>query len=130
MHSKANPCVLHTSYALTIYYQTSSGTFLRMFFSLDHFLLGYLVATPHDLSGNDTVLCPKETFYTLNESSTLRNASEISTFDRVWDLYTTVPVFLGLIMFPLLNFKSATFFTKFNSLGIRGEPTCLLLSTF
>lgn len=42
------------------------------------------------------------------------------TFDALgpaWDLHNTVPVFLALLIFPFLNFNSATFFTKFNSLG-------------
>lgn len=42
------------------------------------------------------------------------------TFDAlgpVWDLHKTVPIFLAIIIFPLLNFNSTTFFTKFNSLG-------------
>jgi len=38
-------------------------------------------------------------------------------FDRIWGQYTTVPLFLIIILFPLVNLKSATFFTKFNALG-------------
>lgn len=38
-------------------------------------------------------------------------------FYRVWDLQRTVPFFLALLAFPLLNFQSPTFFTKFNGLG-------------
>nr|CAD7576014.1 unnamed protein product [Timema californicum] len=40
-----------------------------------------------------------------------------STYENLWNLHTTVPLFLVLIIVPLVNFKSATFFTKFNSLG-------------
>ncbi|XP_012940577.1 sodium-coupled neutral amino acid transporter 9 [Aplysia californica] len=40
-----------------------------------------------------------------------------STFTKVWNETNTVPFFLVLILFPLLNFKSPTFFTKFNALG-------------
>lgn len=32
-------------------------------------------------------------------------------------IFLQVPLFLVLIVFPLINLKSATFFTKFNSLG-------------
>ncbi|XP_029670902.1 sodium-coupled neutral amino acid transporter 9-like isoform X2 [Formica exsecta] len=42
------------------------------------------------------------------------------TFDALgpaWDLRNTVPGFLAILIFPLLNFNSTTFFTKFNSLG-------------
>lgn len=41
----------------------------------------------------------------------------LSPLGTVWDLYRTVPVYLGVLIFPLLNFKSPTFFTKFNALG-------------
>jgi hypothetical protein len=37
--------------------------------------------------------------------------------DLVWGQFTTVPLFLILFLFPLINLKSATFFTKFNALG-------------
>lgn len=52
------------------------------------------------------------------------NNTDIATYDYtystlgpIWDLYSTVPLFLGLLIFPFLNFNSPTFFTKFNSLG-------------
>ncbi|CAD6190809.1 unnamed protein product [Caenorhabditis auriculariae] len=38
-------------------------------------------------------------------------------FDRFWTLQGTVPIFLAIALFPLMNFKSPTFFTKFNVLG-------------
>lgn len=38
-------------------------------------------------------------------------------FDDIWQLKLTVPVYLAVVVFPLLNFKSPTFFTKFNMLG-------------
>jgi sodium-coupled neutral amino acid transporter 9 len=62
---------------------------------------------------NATVVCPK------NETVNLTRADTTSgyTFNKIWDLYSTVPVILGLIMFPMLNWRSITFFTKFNSMG-------------
>lgn len=39
------------------------------------------------------------------------------TFRRWWSLDSNVPIYLVLIMAPLMNFKSPTFFTKFNSIG-------------
>lgn len=41
----------------------------------------------------------------------------LTLYEQIWDLNTTVPIFLVIIVAPLLNFRSATFFTKFNSLG-------------
>jgi len=47
-------------------------------------------------------------------------ASE-STFDAIWNLNLTVPLYLAVLLFPLICFKSATFFTKFNALGIEAR---------
>lgn len=60
------------------------------------------------------VICPKDTILT---PTNMTSSLEKTPFERYWDLYATVPIFLALIMFPMLNFKSPTFFTKFNSLG-------------
>jgi len=38
-------------------------------------------------------------------------------FGRVWQQYLTVPLLLIVVLFPLINFKSPTFFTKLNALG-------------
>ncbi|XP_019878465.1 sodium-coupled neutral amino acid transporter 9 homolog isoform X1 [Aethina tumida] len=60
------------------------------------------------------VICPKDTILT---PTNMTSSLEKTPFEKYWDLYATVPIFLALIMFPMLNFKSPTFFTKFNSLG-------------
>lgn len=39
------------------------------------------------------------------------------SFDKFWTLRGTVPIYLAFALFPLMNFKSPTFFTKFNVLG-------------
>lgn len=39
------------------------------------------------------------------------------SYKNLWKLQGSVPFILGLITFPLMNFKSPTFFTKFNVLG-------------
>ena len=41
----------------------------------------------------------------------------LSTFLEYWDIQKTVPFFLVFLLLPLINFKSPTFFTKFNALG-------------
>lgn len=55
-------------------------------------------------------------FYTKDE---LLNDDDKSFFsyDNLWSLQGTVPVILFFFIFPLMNFKSPTFFTKFNMLG-------------
>lgn len=40
-----------------------------------------------------------------------------ATFAKWWDEQKTVPMILIAVIFPLINFKSPTFFTKFNALG-------------
>lgn len=43
----------------------------------------------------------------------------VDDFYNYWSLQGTVPPILALCAFPLLNFESPTFFTKFNVLGNR-----------
>ncbi|XP_076241915.1 sodium-coupled neutral amino acid transporter 9 homolog isoform X2 [Calliopsis andreniformis] len=57
------------------------------------------------------VLCPKEMTNITNV------IHDYNSLGPIWDLYRTVPLFLALLIFPLLNFNNPTFFTKFNSLG-------------
>ncbi|XP_043508062.1 sodium-coupled neutral amino acid transporter 9 homolog isoform X1 [Frieseomelitta varia] len=61
------------------------------------------------------VLCPKRIIY--NSTNLVIHDYTYNTLGPFWDLYKTVPIFLGLLIFPFLNFNSPTFFTKFNSLG-------------
>ncbi|XP_017889461.1 sodium-coupled neutral amino acid transporter 9-like isoform X2 [Ceratina calcarata] len=63
------------------------------------------------------ILCPKVVIYNGTNSTVIIHDYTSSTLGPAWDLYKTVPLFLGLLIFPLLNFSSPTFFTKFNSLG-------------
>ncbi|XP_072392981.1 sodium-coupled neutral amino acid transporter 9 homolog isoform X3 [Diabrotica undecimpunctata] len=65
----------------------------------------------------DSVLCPKKPFLLANETHLVQTTTNSSPFYQIWQLYSTVPIFLAVLLFPLLNFKSPTFFTKFNSLG-------------
>ena len=55
----------------------------------------------------------------MNNSSLFGGSSHShgEEFDKVWNVHYTVPFFLILVLGPLVNFKSPTFFTKFNALG-------------
>lgn len=54
----------------------------------------------------------------VSENASSLNTSQTSPlYNEVWNQGKTVPFFLLIILVPLLNFKSPTFFTKFNSLG-------------
>lgn len=52
-------------------------------------------------------------------SSVLREVahSRDEDFTTYWDLQKTVPFFLVILMAPLIHFKSANFFNKFNAVG-------------
>ncbi|KAI0230446.1 Sodium-coupled neutral amino acid transporter 9 [Lamellibrachia satsuma] len=52
----------------------------------------------------------------LGDSQSNGTTSE-SVFATIWSQTLTVPFFLLLVLGPLVNFKSPTFFTKFNALG-------------
>ncbi|RDD46502.1 Sodium-coupled neutral amino acid transporter 9-like protein [Trichoplax sp. H2] len=54
-------------------------------------------------------------------------SAENALYYQLWDRTRTVPLFLGLILFPLCCMKSPTFFTKFTSLG---TVSCLYLIFF
>lgn len=56
-----------------------------------------------------------ETTTSVATSST--SESDHDAFSRYWN-DKLVPLYLVVLLFPLINFKSLTFFTKFNSLGI------------
>uniref|UniRef100_A0A0N5ASS0 Aa_trans domain-containing protein n=1 Tax=Syphacia muris TaxID=451379 RepID=A0A0N5ASS0_9BILA len=54
---------------------------------------------------------------TLSELETVRSKQSFFSFDNIWTLQGTVPLFLAVAVLPLVNFKSPTFFTKFNVFG-------------
>ncbi|XP_068617940.1 sodium-coupled neutral amino acid transporter 9 homolog isoform X2 [Battus philenor] len=58
---------------------------------------------------SDGILCPKH--------EALLEGHPVPAPSPYWGLHTTVPFYVALGIFPLLNFANVTFFTKFNSLG-------------
>ncbi|XP_060533312.1 sodium-coupled neutral amino acid transporter 9 homolog [Cylas formicarius] len=76
-----------------------------------YFLHELVVSPEYDAEVNQSVLCPKQ------NATEAELAIRSSVFDNVWDLYGTVPLYLAVILFTVLNFKSPTFFAKFNCLG-------------
>ncbi|CAJ0959259.1 unnamed protein product, partial [Mesorhabditis belari] len=66
------------------------------------------------------VYCPEnfnEKLWPEEYNSLLEETSGAWSFDKFWKLQGTVPIYLAFLTFPLMNFKSPTFFTKFNVLG-------------
>lgn len=59
------------------------------------------------------MFCPDHNITQLH--LTVNNGTD--TFETYWSLGLTVPIYLAVLLFPLVCFKSATFFTKFNALG-------------
>ena len=62
-----------------------------------------------------------------NSSSSL-DAADISNFETFWNA-KTVPLYLIVIIMPLLNMKDAVIFTKFNSLGTISVAFITVLTT-
>jgi sodium-coupled neutral amino acid transporter 9 len=63
------------------------------------------------------VLCPQDEAQSEASNTTSYTDSPRQIYNKVWGLTTTVPIFIIFIIGPLINFRSVTFFTKFNSLG-------------
>jgi sodium-coupled neutral amino acid transporter 9 len=63
------------------------------------------------------VLCPEDEANSDATNTTHYSDSSQLIYNKVWSLTTTVPIFIIVIIGPLINFRSVTFFTKFNSLG-------------
>ncbi|KAL8617973.1 hypothetical protein ACOMHN_058057 [Nucella lapillus] len=62
---------------------------------------------------NSDVICRSK-----DNSTGKGNSSDISTFDKIWTEDLTVPLLINVLLIWLVNFKSATIFTKLNSLGV------------
>ncbi|XP_045159989.2 sodium-coupled neutral amino acid transporter 9-like isoform X2 [Mercenaria mercenaria] len=73
--------------------------------------------------GSSDPICPSKSPHanhshtSPNISMTTSDHSHDATFSRWWDEQKTVPIMLVVVVLPLINFKSPTFFTKFNALG-------------
>ncbi|KAK9880678.1 hypothetical protein WA026_011914 [Henosepilachna vigintioctopunctata] len=85
-------------------------------FNLVSSLHGFIYSTEEN--DHVSVICLKDQLSSNHSITTLNDSlTDISIFDKYWNAYTTVPVILAFIMFPMLNFKDAKIFMRFNSLG-------------
>ncbi|XP_033637139.1 sodium-coupled neutral amino acid transporter 9-like isoform X2 [Asterias rubens] len=83
------------------------------------FIYGHVAGIP-DAENASALICAihKNSTDQFHENIMTDLTDETETmFDRVWSKTHTVPLFLCLLILPLVNFKSPTFFTKFNALG-------------
>ncbi|XP_051028259.1 sodium-coupled neutral amino acid transporter 9 isoform X1 [Acomys russatus] len=71
-------------------------------------------------NNSNPVICPSAGSggHPDNSSMTFyNNDTEVQHFEQWWDKSKTVPFYLIALLLPLLNFKSPSFFSKFNILG-------------
>ena len=73
---------------------------------------------PSTSLSNVTSFAPSAVCPRVAEQSEVEESSREDTWlSSWWHMQHTAPFVLAILMAPLINFKSATFFTKFNSLG-------------
>ncbi|KAG8011009.1 Sodium-coupled neutral amino acid transporter 9, partial [Nibea albiflora] len=76
-------------------------------------------------NGSDKVICPypntdpgeNVTIITLYLGNSGNDTSDVSTFEHWWSKTNTVPLYLVILLLPLLCFRSASFFARFTFLG-------------
>ncbi|XP_046873216.1 sodium-coupled neutral amino acid transporter 9 isoform X3 [Hypomesus transpacificus] len=75
-------------------------------------------------NGSERVICPFPNSIPGGNSSSFNmnylsasNSSDTALFDRYWSKTNTVPFYLIVLLLPLLNFRSASFFARFTFLG-------------
>lgn len=83
-------------------------------FVYDSIIGAYQHSAANNSSDANNVLCSSKALY---GNVSVSAETPFDALGPAWDLYKTVPIILGILIFPLLNFNSPTFFTKFNSLG-------------
>uniref|UniRef100_A0A8C1CXX9 Neutral amino acid transporter 9 n=1 Tax=Cyprinus carpio carpio TaxID=630221 RepID=A0A8C1CXX9_CYPCA len=85
-------------------------------------------------NGTDRVICPYPNLDPDGDSSTLQYyVSDNSTgpvFDRWWSKTHTIPFYLIILLLPLLNFRSASFFARFTFLGTLSVVYLIFLVTY
>ncbi|XP_022240066.1 sodium-coupled neutral amino acid transporter 9-like isoform X3 [Limulus polyphemus] len=99
-----------------IYLWTLNFTCLRFirFFTLFSLFMIHLFQFLFDFASE--VICTSFTESTDNSTLCSSNSND-DLFHKIWDVDLTVPFFLLVMIFPVINLKSPTFFTKFNALG-------------
>ncbi|XP_059381355.1 neutral amino acid transporter 9 [Carassius carassius] len=85
-------------------------------------------------NGTDRVICPYPNLDPDGDRSTLQySAGENSTgavFDHWWSKTNTIPFYLIVLLLPLLNFRSASFFARFTFLGTLSVVYLIILVTY
>ncbi|XP_041825461.1 sodium-coupled neutral amino acid transporter 9 [Melanotaenia boesemani] len=88
-------------------------------------------------NGSDRVICPypdtkpggNDSTITLCLSSGGGNSSDSSSFEHYWSKSNTIPLYLIILLLPLLCFRSASFFARFTFLGTISVVYLIVLVT-
>ncbi|KAI5614234.1 sodium-coupled neutral amino acid transporter 9 [Silurus asotus] len=85
-------------------------------------------------NGTERVLCPypdvdPDINKSLSQHYVSGNSSDTALFDHWWNKTNTIPLYLILLLFPLLCFRSASFFARFTFLGTLSVIYLLVLVT-
>ncbi|XP_042364859.1 sodium-coupled neutral amino acid transporter 9 [Plectropomus leopardus] len=88
-------------------------------------------------NGSDRVICPypntdpggNYTICTLNLDTSGNDTSDVSSFKHWWSKSNTIPLYLIILLLPLLCFRSASFFARFTFLGTISVVYLIVLVT-
>lgn len=84
-------------------------------------LMLHLYSSHYLISSSLLVVCPYPDLDPDNRSISQNygsdNSTDTTTFDRYWNKTITIPFYLIVLLLPLLNFRSASFFARFTFLG-------------
>ncbi|XP_026074937.1 sodium-coupled neutral amino acid transporter 9-like [Carassius auratus] len=85
-------------------------------------------------NGTDRVICPYPNLDPDGDGSTFQYSaggnSTGAVFDHWWSKTNTIPFYLIVLLLPLLNFRSASFFARFTFLGTLSVVYLIILVTY
>ncbi|XP_004608492.2 neutral amino acid transporter 9 isoform X1 [Sorex araneus] len=84
-------------------------------------------------NGSNPVICPSAASGGPPDNTSMifyANDTELQQFEKWWNKSRTVPLYLIGLLLPLLNFKSPSFFAKFNILGTVSVVYLIFLVTW
>ncbi|TRY84235.1 hypothetical protein DNTS_028929 [Danionella cerebrum] len=99
-----------------------------------HYVHNVSTSDAFGTNGTDRVICPYPDVNPHgNHSSFLMHVSDNSTghvFEHWWSKTNTIPFYLIVLLLPLLNFRSASFFARFTFLGTISVLYLIFLVTY
>ncbi|XP_051539515.1 sodium-coupled neutral amino acid transporter 9 [Myxocyprinus asiaticus] len=119
--------------AMVVYWVLMSN----FLFNTGKFIYNYVhnvSASDFGTNGTDRVVCPYPDLDPDKNRSVVFYVTDNSTghdvFDRWWSKTNTIPFYLIILLLPLLNFHSASFFARFTFLGTISVMYLIILVTF